>query len=123
MINDTNKNEMIEQYLRGELSGDLLKEFTHKLSTDSNFKKEVSLERAIVKNLQTVGRKQWQHKLESFHQELDTELPVENNDIRVPGKTKKLTSKQYVFAAAAKYCIDYCLYFTHKLFISIYIYA
>ena len=70
MIDDENKNELIEQYLQGKLSGKLLDEFKYKLATEAAFRTEVALEQAIVRNLKAVGRTEMQLKFENFHQEM-----------------------------------------------------
>jgi tetratricopeptide (TPR) repeat protein len=105
MMDDTNKNQLIEQYLHDELSGEQLREFQERLSTDAHFRKEVALERAILKNLRAVGRQQEKLKLESFHQEMvevsDHTLQVEAKDEPKAGKQVRFIPKQYLIAAAS----------------------
>lgn len=71
MMDETNKNEEIEKYLLGELTGEQLAAFREKLAADAAFRKEVALERAIVRNLRTAGRADLRQKLEGFHQEME----------------------------------------------------
>jgi tetratricopeptide (TPR) repeat protein len=71
MIDETNKNEAIEKYLLGELTGEQLAAFREKLAADAGFRKEVALEQAIMRNLKTVGRAELRQKLEGFHQEME----------------------------------------------------
>jgi len=71
MSNDVNNNDMIEKYLLGELSGDALDRFNDKLASDEEFRKEVSLEKAIFRNLRTAGRNEWALKLRTIHQEME----------------------------------------------------
>lgn len=89
MINDANKDEMIERYLLGELSGDLLHTFNERLASDEAFKKEVAVERAIVKNLKTAGRNEWAMKLKTLHHELALD------ETEGSGSDPNITSEEY----------------------------
>lgn len=73
MIDDANKDELIEQYLLGNISGIWLDEFNARLDTDEHFRREVALQKAIIRNIKTAGRKEWADKLQSFHNELYSE--------------------------------------------------
>ncbi|MGV3586442.1 MAG: tetratricopeptide repeat protein [Adhaeribacter sp.] len=73
MIDDANKNELIEQYVQGKLSGDLLAEFKNKLAADAAFRNDVALEQAVVRNLKAAGRKAMRLQFENYHQEISQE--------------------------------------------------
>jgi tetratricopeptide (TPR) repeat protein len=77
MMDETNKNEAIEQYLQGQLKGESLEAFEYKLATDPGFQKEVALERAIVRNLRKVGRADLRRKLEGFHHEMGVDAETD----------------------------------------------
>lgn len=70
MIDDANKNELIEQYVQGKLSGNLLDEFKNKLAADAVFRNEVALEQALVRNLKEAGRNAMRLQFENYHQEM-----------------------------------------------------
>lgn len=89
MFDDANKNVLIERYLLGELSGELLQTFNEKMATDEAFQKEVTLEKAIVRGLKTAGRKEWALKLKSLHQEMD------QDEIDNSGHTGNITDEEY----------------------------
>lgn len=105
MINDNNKNEIIEQYFLGKLNRELLEEFMHRLTTDEEFKAEVALEQALYKNLKVVGREEQRLKLEIFHKELghyaSKDEPEEQNKAKNFGKIIKLPIKKFSLMAAA----------------------
>jgi tetratricopeptide (TPR) repeat protein len=114
MIDDTNKNELIEKYLLGELKGERLEAFKEKLAADAGFRKEVALEQAIVRNLKTVGRADLRLKLEGFHQEMGPVMEMEDRgqlqvqqEIAeeqgqpVSGKVIQLHPRHYLLMAAA----------------------
>ncbi|GEO02912.1 hypothetical protein AAE02nite_05760 [Adhaeribacter aerolatus] len=73
MIDDANKDELIEQYVQGKLRGKLLDEFKNKLAADAAFRADVALEQAMVRNLKTAGRAEIRLKFEHFHQEMPRE--------------------------------------------------
>lgn len=108
MINDTNKTEIIEQYLLGKLNPELLEEFKQKLAADDQFKAEVALEQALFRNLQVAGRKQQRLKLEAFHQELvrpalkvEPEERQEEEEKPARGKVIQFPVKRFGWMAAA----------------------
>jgi tetratricopeptide (TPR) repeat protein len=108
MIDDTNKAEVIEHYLLGKLNQELLEEFNHKLATDAQFKAEVSLEQALYRNLQVVGRRERRLKLEAFHEEMARPAfevePAENQEAEerpLPGKVIQFPVKRFAWMAAA----------------------
>ena len=107
MIEDTNRDELIEQYLLGELSGDSLEQFTRKFESDDEFRKEVSLQRAIIRNIKAAGRREWSEKLETMHNDMffgrekDYEIPGGNRLAPV----KRLYKNKYVLGAAASLLI------------------
>ncbi|KAA5541576.1 tetratricopeptide repeat protein [Adhaeribacter rhizoryzae] len=73
MIDDANKNELIEQYVQGKLSGNVLAEFKNKLAADAAFRNDVALEQAIVRNLKAAGRNAMRLQFENYHQEISQE--------------------------------------------------
>lgn len=90
MINDSNKTEIIDLYLSGDLDADLLKEFEAKLNQEEAFRNEVSIQRAITKNIRKAGREDLRKMLKFIHLEMgqDTEegehdaLSVPKNEIQ-----------------------------------------
>jgi tetratricopeptide (TPR) repeat protein len=122
MMDETNKNEAIEKYLKGQLKGEQLVAFEDQLSNDARFRQEVALERAIVRNLKTVGRADMRSKLESFHQEmgpvLETRVGLEEEEaplgVQQPhnGKVIKMNTRQYLMMAAASIALVLACTFT-----------
>lgn len=100
MNENTSKDELIEQYLLGHLSGDQLAEFNKKLLTDSELQKEVDLQKTFVRNIKLAGRREWKRKLENIHQEMiaggDTEKP--QPAVISIGRS---STKKYLLGAAA----------------------
>jgi tetratricopeptide (TPR) repeat protein len=108
MIDDTNKNELIEKYLLGALQGEDLEAFKEKLAADAGFRKEVALEQAIVRNLKKAGRADMRLKLEGFHQDMGPVLEMENpaqpeeqEQQAVTAKVIPLYARKYLLMAAA----------------------
>jgi tetratricopeptide (TPR) repeat protein len=111
MIDETNKNEAIEKYLLGELTGEQLAAFREKLAADAGFRKEVALEQAIVRNLKTVGRADLRQKLEGFHQEMEpvweadepeaAAAPLPPQPVSRPQPVIQLKIKRHILLAAA----------------------
>jgi tetratricopeptide (TPR) repeat protein len=108
MIDDTNKNEIIEKYLLGELKGERLEAFKEKLAADAGFRKEVALEKAILRNLKKVGRTDLRLKLEAFHQEMGPVMEMENleqpeaqEQQPVSRQVIRLNPRRYLLMAAA----------------------
>lgn len=103
MIENTNKDELIEQYLLGELSGDLLNEFKEKLAADDQFKKDVAMQSAFIRNIKTTGREEWTLKLKAIHNEMNfagvkaEEKPVAKKIVPL----KSFYQKKYYLAVAA----------------------
>lgn len=103
MIEDTNRDELIEQYLLGELSGDSLEQFKRKFESDDGFRKEVALQRTIIRNIKAAGRREWSEKLDTMHDEISRGIKA------TPGITRenRLTSikgfhkNKYVLRIAA----------------------
>jgi hypothetical protein len=62
--------EWIERYLGGELQGEELEQFIHRLHTDAAFQQEVALQRSIVAQAHQVGREELQKQLKSLHRQL-----------------------------------------------------
>lgn len=103
MIDDANKDELIEQYLLGNLSGVLLNEFKKRLDNNEQFRREVAVQKAIIRNIKTVGRKEWSDKLKSFHNELYSDKFKEENVQPVITRIKprrRLYEKKFILAAA-----------------------
>lgn len=104
MIDDANKDELIEQYLSGEMSGSLLDEFKEKLAANEEFRKEVALQTALVRNIKAAGRKEWAMKLGNIHNGMnlsgsEDELPrVEKGNVK---SINILYQKRYLVGIAA----------------------
>ncbi|QMU29984.1 tol-pal system YbgF family protein [Adhaeribacter radiodurans] len=94
MMDDFDKDELVEQYLLGQLQGEALTDFKRRLATDESFKKEVAVEQAILRNLKTVGRQQRQQQFENFHLEIAEEPETEV-------KVVKMNTQRYFLMAAA----------------------
>src|SRR4051812_9688163 len=62
--------EWIEQYLLGELQGEELEHFIHRLRTDSVFRREVTLQRSITEQTQLVAREDMRQQLKTLHRQL-----------------------------------------------------
>lgn len=102
-MSEADKNELIEQYLLGQLSGELLYSFEEKLATDEHFRREVALERVIRKNVRTVGRKEWALRLENFHQEMNVTAEEEATvkPLYESVESERSQQKRHLFLAIA----------------------
>lgn len=87
MINEENKEEIIEQYLEGALTGEDLQEFEEKMAADAAFRREVALQKKIVHNVQTVGREQLRAQLKGIHK-LMLEKPQDEGEIQEEAETE-----------------------------------
>ncbi|MEJ7738356.1 MAG: hypothetical protein WKF97_13085 [Chitinophagaceae bacterium] len=104
MIDDSNKEDLIEQYLLGELSGVLLKEFNEKLGSDNQFKNEVATQSEIIQNIKLAGRKQWSLKLGALHEKIDEGITEAEGEALVNSNVFSLRNvyrKRYSLVAAA----------------------
>jgi hypothetical protein len=73
-MNEGNKTAMIALYLQDLLEGEALEEFNARIAIDEDFKNEVELQRAIVKNISTVGRRELKLQLKQYHQQIVSEM-------------------------------------------------
>ncbi len=69
MINDDNKIEIIELYLKGELTGEMLQSFEKRLQEDEAFRKQVALEKEVLEGLDALGMDELQKDLAEIHEE------------------------------------------------------
>lgn len=72
-MSELNQTEMIALYLQGELGGKELEQFNARLATDDTFKREVEVQRAIVKNITHAGRQELKSQLKQYHQQIANE--------------------------------------------------
>ena len=103
MINDSNKEELIEQYCLGELNGIQLEEFNQMLTNDDQLRKDVMLQADIIRNIQLAGRQKWASKLKSLHEGMNSaetkkETLAAKADNIVP--FKRWPEKKYLLVAA-----------------------
>jgi len=70
-MEDTNKEDIVEQYVQGQLKGSRLEEFKQKLALDDRLRKQVEVEEAIIKNLKREGRHAYKLKLQRLHQQMN----------------------------------------------------
>jgi len=98
MINEENKEEIIERYLENKLTGEELKEFEEKMATDAAFRREVALQKKIVRNVHTVGREQLRAQLKDIHKEMMADQDTKEETKVVPLWQRKTV--QYAIAAA-----------------------
>lgn len=132
MINDSNKTEIIELYLQGQLTQELADEFNQKLLNDQDFRQEVELQRAIMQNAKRVGRAEMKQALMQIHSEViskseDNVAPFRDNIIKsehlnLPKNVNPSRRLKVIFAAAASLImlgalIYYSSLSPHKLFI------
>jgi hypothetical protein len=75
LMNEENKTAMIALYLQGLLEGEALEEFNSRIAVDEDFKNEVELQRAIVRNISVVGRRELKFQLKQYHQQIVSEMP------------------------------------------------
>jgi hypothetical protein len=122
MMDETNKNEAIEKYLLGQLKGEHLEAFEEQLAADAGFRKEVALERAIVRSLKKAGRADLRQKLESFHQEMGFEIeppaPEKGKPVQQqaphPRPVLQLKIKRRYLLAAASFALVLACTFTWR---------
>jgi len=70
MINEENKEEIIERYLENKLTGEQEHEFEAKMDADAALRREVALQKKIITNVQTIGRTQLHTQLKDIHKEM-----------------------------------------------------
>lgn len=69
-MNDyTNDNDLIEQYLFGDLSGTALQNFEKRMTQDTSFAEQVAVEKSIFSGLEALGNQDIKAQLEQIHQE------------------------------------------------------
>jgi hypothetical protein len=61
----------IELFLLAKLHGAGLKHFQERLAADSTLRREVHLEKMIIKNIQFLGREKWRKKFKIYEQEIN----------------------------------------------------
>lgn len=69
-MSELSQTEMIALYLQGELEAKDLEQFNTRLATDDAFKREVELQRAIVKNIARAGRHALKSQLKQYHRQI-----------------------------------------------------
>ena len=68
-MKEKNTNEIIENYLNGELSGEQLKEVEDRINVDEDFAKEVEWQREAKKLMEDEGMRVFQQKLQAYKKE------------------------------------------------------
>ncbi|MGV3639498.1 MAG: hypothetical protein ACO1NZ_03195 [Adhaeribacter sp.] len=108
MTDHNHLHETIEKYLNGQLEGEQLEAFRSRLAADEALRQEVALEKAVLRNLRTVGRADLRRQLEAIHQEMGPVMevapPAEKPLRRQPAKPNpalQLRYKRYLMLAAA----------------------
>ncbi|MBT1696004.1 hypothetical protein KK083_03890 [Fulvivirgaceae bacterium PWU4] len=69
-MSELSQTEMIARYLQGELDAKDLEQFNARLATDDAFKREVELQRTIIKNITRAGRHALRSQLKQYHQQI-----------------------------------------------------
>lgn len=96
-MSDLNQTEMIARYLQGELEGKDLEQFNARLATDDAFKREVALQRAIIKNITRAGRHALKSQLKQYHQQVIHETEATSSqhvsEAAVTGRPSKNRSR------------------------------
>lgn len=88
--------ELIDKYVRGELTGNVLKDFKQRLTSDTAFAEQVGWHEKLVGGIKKQSRKE----LKAYLQSLDTQVV---SSIKEPASEKKvatLTFWKYAVAAA-----------------------
>lgn len=88
-MSELNQTEMIALYLQGELGGKELEQFNARLATDDTFKREVEVQRAIVKNITHAGRHELKSQLKQYHQQIVNETDASAFEDTAMSKTIK----------------------------------
>ena len=70
MMEEQNRDELIDKYLLGELDEASLLEFQKKLSEDVSFSKEVEAQQVLFNSIRLAGRTHWKDQLELIHADL-----------------------------------------------------
>lgn len=65
----TNDDQLIEQYLFGNLSGTALRDFEKRMAQDTDFAQQVAIEKSIFSGLEALGNEDLRGQLEQIHQE------------------------------------------------------
>lgn len=100
MNGNTSKDELIEQYLLGQLSSDQLAAFNKQLLADNELQKEVELQKALIRNVRRAGREEWKRKLDDMHRELIPE-GAEKRQTATIVPIRRPSIKKYLLGAAA----------------------
>lgn len=69
-MNEQSHTELIELYLQGSLTEEELEQFNKRLMVDERFRQEVSLQRALVKNISRKGRSELRLHLKTYHRRM-----------------------------------------------------
>lgn len=114
-MDDTNK---IEEYLRGDLSSEEVKNFEHRLKTDEDFKREFEFEKQLF---ETINEESWSfsdpnskkvNDYKTLTQEKDIQnLKVSLNKINKESSKHKKTKLSYILYLAAASVIIFLVVF------------
>jgi len=80
MNRDENDIDLIDKYLREELSGNALQDFEHRLATDTDFAQQVDWHQRLVSGI----KKQSQREIKSYLQSLEEQEKTTNEKKTVP---------------------------------------
>jgi hypothetical protein len=68
---NTPTRKWIELFLLTKLQGVELIHFQQRLAIDSTLRRELYLEKMLIKNIKILGRQRWREKLQSYDQEIN----------------------------------------------------
>lgn len=75
MMDDVQKIALIEEYLKGNLTGKTLEGFEAELANDSALAKEVAIQKEIYSGIERAGDKSLKVQLDGFHEEFERSNP------------------------------------------------
>lgn len=106
MMNEHDHNDdLIGQYLLGQLEGDVLEKFKERLASDEIFRNEVALQKAMIQNIKAVGRNEWKEKLQYMHNNLNILSDETGEEMTVSKQLASVKSfyqnKYFLWAAAS----------------------
>ncbi len=119
MSTEQQKYELIEKYLRGELTGSALHAFQAHMREHPEFATEVELHRDIEDAIMDDGAFSLQQTLQKISQEKNTEVDDNRTTLRtrkIPAETGKVRSLRPILAVAAMLVVGLFLAFVLGLF-------
>ena len=106
-MDEKNHDDLLDQYVMGKLQGEQLTKFEQQLSFDAQLRRQVELEKAIIKNIRSVGRQEYRLKLKNLHQKVQeatseaSSNKAESKHIQLQSRDNHKPNRSYWLIAAS----------------------